>query len=145
MKATARGVSTVLTYLGALPFWLLVLPVILQVGAASQLFAAYGSIIAAFMAGALWGGAQASASGLGIIVLSNVLTLASFASVLIGSPALGLSIQMALYLVLLACDFSLLSDRADLRWYLRLRLRVTALVVLSYVVVLIHAGFNVSR
>ncbi|MDW5315858.1 DUF3429 domain-containing protein [Rhizobium sp. PL01] len=145
MNATARNVATALTYLGALPFWLLMLSpeTFLDVNTAS-VFLSYGAIISSFMAGTLWGTARTGRGDLLIIMASNVFALAAFATLVLGLSLTTLIVQMVLFGILLLADHKTRAGREDQGWYLQLRLRVTLIVAVAYGVVLIDRALSVS-
>ena len=132
MRSEHRTVVSVLTYLGALPFWLLTLAAIFapQIDA-KRLFVAYGAIIASFMAGTLWGSVLGGRPDIFIILSSNVLALVAFATLVIGHSSLSLLTQMILFGLLLAADARILAEHYT-HWYLKLRVRVTLVALLAY-------------
>ncbi|OCI98792.1 hypothetical protein A6U86_33520 [Rhizobium sp. AC27/96] len=128
-----RRLAIVLTYLGTMPFWLLILVSIFAPQFEAQsAFIAYGAIIASFMAGTLWRSALNVRGKIFISLSSNVLALVAFATLLTGSITLGLIAQMILFGVLLVVDAQTIAANSDLRWYLKVRERVTLAVVIAY-------------
>lgn len=128
-----RVLAIVLTYLGTLPFWLLiVVSFIAPQFEAQRAFLAYGAIIASFMAGTLWRSALNGRAGVFVTLFSNVLALVAFATLLIGSITIVLLAQMILFGLLLVVDASTIVEDDDLRWYLKLRGSVTLVVLFAY-------------
>ncbi|MBY4593423.1 MULTISPECIES: DUF3429 domain-containing protein [Rhizobium] len=133
MKSDQRVVSIVLTYLGALPFWLLILASVAAPQIEAQrAFIIYGAIIGSFMAGTLWGSIQNGRHDVLVVVSSNVLALVAFATLLIGSTTVSLLTQMISFGLLLAADARIIAEHDDLGWYLKLRVRVTLVVLFAF-------------
>lgn len=129
--------SSLLAYLGALPFWALVLGrfVGLDPVWAASAFVAYGTGIACFMAGTIWSQAQIrQASPGGLLLLSNGAALAAIAAMLLhaNAPVVALIIQTVTFLLLLFADHRLFRNGDQPPWYFTLRRNVTALVLLAY-------------
>lgn len=145
MNTTPRNAATALTYMGALPFWLLMLApeTVLGVNTAS-VFLSYGAIISSFMSGTLWGTPRAGRSDLLMIVTSNVFALVAFATLVLGLSVTALLVQMALFGFLLLADYRSLTGRDEQRWYWKVRLRVTVIVAVAYCVMLIDRAVSVS-
>lgn len=132
-----RRLTEALTYAGALPFLLLLLPGLPFLDAAARLsaFLAYGAVIAGFMAGALWGLVQREDQPPVVPVMaSNGLALAAWASLLIAPGPVALAVQFTAFIGLLAIDRQLAGRNLEKPWYWRLRLRITAIVCLAYAV-----------
>ncbi|MCO5732128.1 DUF3429 domain-containing protein [Rhizobium sp. SSA_523] len=135
MILPSRTLTQILTYAGALPFFLLLPPTfpLLAVLDPLKAFLAYGAVIAAFMGGSLWGLVQArEASPILPLLLSNLLALCAWLSLLVEEGRAALLLQLAIFLALLGCDRLLLAAGLEQRWYWRLRLRITGLVCLAY-------------
>jgi hypothetical protein len=145
MNTTTRNVATALTYMGALPFWLLTLApeTVLGVNTAS-VFLLYGAIISSFMAGAQWGTEIRGRGDLLSTVTSNVFALVAFLTLMLGLSVTALLMQMVLFGCLLLDDYRSLAGRDDQRWYWKLRLRVTVIVAGAYCVMLIDRAVAVS-
>ena len=145
MNTTRRNFATVLTYMGALPFWLLMLApeIVLGVNTAS-VFLSYGAIISSFMAGTLWGTETRGRGDLLVIVTSNVFALIAFATLVLGLSVTALFVQMVLFGLLLMADYRTLAGRDDQRWYWKLRLRVTVIVAFAYCVMLMDRAVSAS-
>ncbi|WP_337266056.1 DUF3429 domain-containing protein [Oryzifoliimicrobium ureilyticus] len=134
-----KSVSAILTIAGAAPFILLLSPHLPLADAVlpdhETAFLTYGAIIAAFMAGALWGLSQtASNVPIAQLVVSNILALVAWASLLLPRSYLhaSLAIQLASFLGLLAADLNLRKAGLEASWYIKLRLSVTAIVAAAY-------------
>ncbi|KQS61395.1 hypothetical protein ASG39_17815 [Rhizobium sp. Leaf371] len=137
MTPMSKATSTLLTYAGALPFWLLLLaPASLFGIDMVEAFLAYGAVISAFMAGTLWGVAQRGGAGLATIIASNVLALLSFATLLLQQPALSAGLQLIVFGLLLLADRIVFAADVGQRWYVRLRTGVTVVVAIAYVAML---------
>ncbi|WP_377296458.1 DUF3429 domain-containing protein [Rhizobium sp. SGZ-381] len=127
-----QRLTALLTYCGALPFYLAQLPVLDEATRLSA-FLSYGAVIASFMAGTLWGLVQAREKPpLSAIAISNGFALAAWASLLMPAGRLALAVQAISFIGLLATDRSLLSRALEKSWYFALRLRVTLLVLAAY-------------
>ncbi|KQY12450.1 hypothetical protein ASE23_27860 [Rhizobium sp. Root73] len=145
MNATPRTIATALTYMGAFPFWLLMLApeTVLGVNTAS-IFLSYGAIISSFMAGTLWGTETRGRGDLLMIVTSNVFALIAFATLVLGLSVTALFVQMVLFGLLLMADYRTVAGRDDQRWYWKLRLRVTVIVAFAYCVMLMDRAVSAS-
>ena len=134
-----RKVSTGLAYSGALPFWYLALgPKTISGLDTASIFLAYGAIIASFMAGSLWGFAQIRVGDLLIIVTSNLIALVAFATIVTGQFSFATSLQLALFVILLVADYRVKDSNVDRGWYWKLRLRVTILVTIAYLIMIVR-------
>jgi Protein of unknown function (DUF3429) len=137
-----QTLSSLLAYLGALPFWALALGrfVGLDPVWAASAFVAYGTGIACFMAGTIWSQAQIKtpAAG-GYLLVSNGAALAAIAAVLLYPtlPLAALMLQTVTFLLLLFADHRLLRNGDQPAWYFSLRRNVTILVVLAYGVAIV--------
>jgi hypothetical protein len=128
---------TLLTYLGALPFFLAV-----YVSFSSnpflgvdgfQWFATYGLLILSFMAGTLWGQMiDQSVKVKRIAIASNAITLAAWFAFLLADPAIILTIITAGFVMLYVLEIFVMRHLKRPDYYLTLRLRVTALVVVAH-------------
>jgi hypothetical protein len=137
-----QRLTVLLTCAGALPFYLLQLPVFDE-GARLFAFIAYGAVIAAFMAGTLWGlvqSAERSSIVIAMLATSNVLALVAWGTVLMPAGRLALVLQAASFVGLLAGDRYLASSALEKRWYFTLRLSVTLLVLFAYGLALFTFG-----
>jgi hypothetical protein len=128
---------TLLTYLGALPFFLAVYvsfssnPILGVDG--FQWFATYGLLILSFMAGTLWGQMiDQSVKVKRIAIASNAITLAAWFAFLLADPAIILTIITAGFVMLYALEVFVMRHLERPDYYLTLRLRVTALVVVAH-------------
>jgi hypothetical protein len=145
MDTTPRHVATALTYMGALPFWLLMLAPETVAGVnTASVFLSYGAIISSFMAGTLWGTDTRGRGDVLVIVTSNVFALVAFATLVLGLSVTALLMQMVLFGFLLLADYRTLARRDDQRWYWKLRLQVTVVVAVAYFVMLIDRAVSVS-
>ena len=126
-----------LTYLGASPFFLAIFISLSNqtfLGIDSrQWFLTYGLVILSFMAGTLWGQVvNASTRVKRIALATNVITLAAwFAFLLAGTSSVLLIIALG-FIALYLLEFFAISHTQRPDYYLDLRLRVTALVVLAH-------------
>jgi hypothetical protein len=132
-----RTLSSLLAYLGALPFWALALGHYFGLSSdwAASAFVAYGTGIACFMAGTIWSQAQISRPNAGgLLLLSNSAALAAIAALLLHSalPLAALIVQAATFLLLLLADYRLFRGGDQPAWYFTLRRNVTTIVVLAY-------------
>lgn len=149
------NLTSILGYLGSLPFTLLALVMIkgylmgagLQSASVAGLYApyvfiAYSAVILSFLCGTLWSTArtEAEASGLSnaVIILSNLLALAAWASLLMIYLAPIMTI-FAVTLLLAGFLTVLWAERMagqHVGAYWMMRLRVTAVVVVWHVVII---------
>jgi hypothetical protein len=139
-----QTLSSLLAYLGALPFWALALGrfVGLDPVWSASAFVAYGTGIACFMAGTIWSQAQIrQAHAGGLLLVSNGAALAAIAALLLHPtlPLAGLMVQAVTFLLLLFADHRLFRGGDQPAWYFTLRRNVTALVVLAYGLVIATA------
>ncbi|WP_185969912.1 DUF3429 domain-containing protein [Rhizobium straminoryzae] len=135
--ALSRPLTRSLTYAGALPFLILMVPGLPFFDAAARLsaFLAYGAVIAGFMAGTLWGLVQRDDEvPVAPLIASNVLALAAWASLLLSPGEIALAVQFCAFLGLLAVDRHLAGQGLEQSWYWQLRLRITGIVCLAYAV-----------
>jgi hypothetical protein len=114
-------------------------PALPLIGPLEPWYSAYGLVIAAFMAGTLWG--RAAPAGPGergfLLLLSNMVALALWVgAVMLRGPAFDLLLSGAFAILLLA-DLRLTGPAAYPPGYRRLRIAVTGLVILS---LLLHAA-----
>lgn len=131
----AKTLTQILTFSGALPFYLLLIPGFASPEFRLQAYLAYGAVIAAFMAGTLWGLVQRERDPpLAPIVASNVLALASWASLLIPSALAATGLQLLVFILLLEVDRRIGAEGREMPWYFTMRIRITAIVVLSYII-----------
>lgn len=145
MNTTPRNVATALTYMGALPFWLLMLAPETVAGVnTASVFLSYGAIISSFMAGTLCGTETRGRGDVLVIVTSNVFALVAFATLVLGLSVTALLMQMVLFGFLLLADYRTLARRDDQRWYWKLRMQVTVVVAVAYCVMLIDRAVSVS-
>jgi hypothetical protein len=132
-----QTLSSLLAYLGALPFWAFALGRFVgldPVWAVSAIIA-YGTGIACFMAGTIWSQAQIkSPVAGGYLLVSNGAALAAIAALLLYPtlPLAALILQAVTFLLLLFADHRLLRSGDQPAWYFTLRRNVTILVVLAY-------------
>ena len=90
---------------------------------------AYGTVILAFMAGALWGFATKARGQAGVFYALSVVP-ALWAFVMVGGGPVMAAIWLAAGFVgILGLDWLFLTQGLAPRWWLRLRLPVTAIVV----------------
>lgn len=126
-----------LTYLGASPFFLAIFislsnQTFLGVDG-RQWFLTYGLVILSFMAGTLWGQVVNASTRIKRIALAtNAITLAAwFAFLLAGTSSVLLILALGFITLYMLESFAISHiQRPD--YYLDLRLRVTALVVLAH-------------
>ena len=126
-----------LTYLGALPFFLAIylgLSEGLFWGVdASRWFLTYGLVILSFMADTLWGQVVNEEVRIKRIALaSNGITLAAWFAFLLAPASITLPITAMGFITLYVLEAFVMSHIKRPDYYLSLRLRVTALVVLAH-------------
>lgn len=134
----AKTLTQILTFSGALPFYLLLIPGLASPEFRLHAYLSYGAVIAAFMAGTLWGLVQRERDPpLAPIIASNILALAAWASLLIPSAFAATSLQLVLFLGLLEIDRRIGAEGREMPWYFTMRIRITALVAVSYIIQLV--------
>ncbi|RKE83528.1 DUF3429 domain-containing protein [Rhizobium sp. AG855] len=132
-----KPLSSLLAYLGALPFWAIAIAPFAGIDAAmaQSAFIAYGTGIACFMAGTIWSQAQISpAKSSGLLLFSNAAALIAIAALLLHHALLvpALLLQAGTFLLLLLADHRMFRKGDQPAWYFALRRNVTALVLLAY-------------
>ncbi|MGN7293779.1 DUF3429 domain-containing protein [Rhizobium sp. SAFR-030] len=134
MTTSTRTLTQTLTYAGTIPFALFLLPDLPVVGDETMpLFAAYGAIIATFMAGTLWGMVQRDTEpDAKLLVMSNFVALACCACLAFPAGRVTLIVELVLFLALLAMEGSRAPLHAEKPWYWRMRMRVTAIVCVFF-------------
>ncbi len=134
-----------LAYAGAIPFVACAVaavsgfPVPEPPGPVERLAASYGLTIVSFMAGVLWGVylTQKGAVPGHPFLASNAVALMAWAAFLAGPPKLALGVMAALFAYLLYVDYAICRHGVLTEHYFRLRRNVTAIVILSLVVLVL--------
>ena len=126
-----------LTYLGALPFFLAIYLSFTQqtfLGVEGvQWFLTYGLVILSFMAGTLWGQVVNDSVRVKRIALgTNVITLVAWFAFLLNAPPIVLLLIALGFLALYLLELFVMSHIKRPNYYLGLRFRVTALVVVAH-------------
>jgi hypothetical protein len=126
-----------LTYLGALPFFLAI-----YIGLSNQSFLdvlgiqwflSYGLLILSFMAGTLWGQVVNQPIKVKRIALgSNAITLSAWFALLLADPAVVLIIMALGFVAIYLLEAVVMSPIKRPDYYRVLRLRVTTLVVVAH-------------
>ncbi|CAA0125733.1 Uncharacterised protein [BD1-7 clade bacterium] len=152
--STAQPFSTqqrLLGYLGLLPFIIGVLLEwsTLDIAGISGLwlFETYSACIASFVCGIWWGAVinnknhnRASAT----LVLSNVLCLLAWLSLLLDNPIVTLLLLGSVFFVVLVLEKQLKPHRAELQPYFAMRRQVTASVVILHLVMVMDVAISTS-
>ena len=131
------NIIKLLTYLGATPFFL---AIFISLSNHSFLgieglrwFLTYGLVILSFMAGTLWGQVvNLSTKVKRIALASNAITLAAWFAFLLADTAVVLIIIALGFVALYLLEFFVISHTKRPDYYLGLRLKVTALVVVAH-------------
>ena len=131
------NVIKLLTYLGASPFFLAIfLSLSNQTFLAVEgrhWFLSYGLVILSFMAGTLWGQVLNASTWVKRIALAtNAITLAAWFAFLLADLSSVLLITAVGFVALYLLESFAVSHTQRPEYYLGLRLRVTALVVLAH-------------
>lgn len=125
-----------LGYLGLTPFVLILLfeqtVARLFVQSPVQMFIFYSAVILSFVAGTLWR-KQNSHVNTKRQLLSNLFSLLAFTSLLM-PHSIALMILATTYLALLSCEHYFDQVQPDNRSYLKMRLHLTALVIIMHIV-----------
>ena len=130
-----------LTYLGAVPFYLALYLVITNqvlLGiSGGHWFKTYGLVILSFMAGTIWGQVvNASVRVKRLALASNAVTLLAWFAYLLVSTQATLVIMATGFVALYILEALIMTHVTRPDYYLGLRLRVTALVLLAHGVML---------
>jgi hypothetical protein len=130
---------TLLTYLGALPFFLAIYirlsnnPFLGVDGI--QWFVTYGLLILSFMAGTLWGQIINQSTKLrSIAIATNAITLVAWFAFLLTDSAITLIIITLGFIALYLLEAIVMTHIKRPAYYLTLRLRVTAVVVVAHII-----------
>lgn len=131
------NIIKLLTYLGATPFFLAIFISLSNhsfLGVeGSKWFLTYGLVILTFMAGTLWGQVvNLSTKVKRIALASNAITLAAWFAFLLADTAVVLIIIALGFVALYLLEFFVISHTKRPDYYLGLRLKVTALVVVAH-------------
>ncbi|MFD1745768.1 DUF3429 domain-containing protein [Rhizobium helianthi] len=132
-----RYLTQILTFSGALPFYLLLIPglPLFDDPLRLQAFLAYGAVIASFMAGTVWGMVQREIRpSIAVIIASNVVALGIWGSLLLPNALAALILQLFAFSLLLGVDRLVFNRGGEQDWYFSMRIRITALVVLAYLI-----------
>ncbi len=125
-----------LGYLGLTPFVLILLfeqtVARLFVQSPVQIFIFYSAVILSFVAGTLWR-KQNNHVNTKRQLLSNLFSLLAFTSLLM-PHSIALMILATTYLALLSCEHYFDQVQPDNRSYLKMRLHLTALVIIMHIV-----------
>jgi hypothetical protein len=126
-----------LTYLGALPFFLAIYIGLCHQSfldvVGIQWFLTYGLLILSFMAGTLWGQVvNGSIKVKRIALMSNAITLSAWFALLLADPTVVLIIMALGFVALYLLEVVVMSPIKRPDYYRVLRLRVTALVVVAH-------------
>ncbi len=137
---------SLLTYAGALPFFLCALLPFAglveweNVGSFEYIARLYGLAIASFVAGSHWGmylyNRESSPSNL--FLTSNAVVLAAWSAFLFTIPVLTEFVLLLAFLYLLFVDYNLYKAGVTTPYYFRMRLNVTLIVCVSIVVIIYH-------
>jgi len=136
--------APILTLAGAIPFALSALLGLLGIsqlpllGALQPIVASYGLVILSFMAGVHWGQVINRPDWHQLLIISNMITLSGWFAFLTANTTLLWCVLMMGFCALLLVDRRLLSVGLINQAYWRLRLVVTAIVIASLFVFLIH-------
>lgn len=141
MTMNQSSLIKLLTYLGATPFFLAIglrwsNQSFLGVDA-RQWFVTYGLVILSFMAGTLWGQViNESLKVKRIALATNAITLVAWFAFLLAGTSIVLIISALGFIALYVLELSVMSPVQRPDYYLGLRLRVTALVVLAHAIMI---------
>ena len=136
MQKQSIVVACVLTAAGVLPFFLLELAAVLHLHGfdVQRAFFAYAAVIIAFICGMHWGVCFFfSEKKLPQLLLhSNAITLLGWAACCLRSVTWGLIIQSGCFIYLLGLDVLLHRGGVLPTWFFKLRVMVTAVVVVVF-------------
>jgi hypothetical protein len=137
-----RRTATALTYAGSLPFIIALLALFLEMPAddAVRVFLLdaamlYAAVIASFVSGIHWGlyldPVRADRAELNLFVSSNICTLAAWTALLLPMPHAPFLLLAVVFSALFVIDRSLARQGIIEDWFFALRLRISAIVVPS--------------
>jgi hypothetical protein len=143
-ETAAPKAAQLLGWGGVIPFVALALASLTVAPDAAPLLLGYGAIILGFMGAVWWGVAMARGeAGPRLYAISVLPALAAFAALL--APArIGLWILAAGFAALLLFDLAQVDKGAAPPWYGALRVKLTACVLLSLLLVAVFQGRIVS-
>jgi hypothetical protein len=136
--------APVLTLAGVIPFALPALLYLLGIsqlpllGALQPVVASYGLVILSFMAGVHWGQVIHKPSWHLLLIISNVITLGGWFAFLAGNATLLWCVLILGFVALLLVDQRLLVAGVITPAYWRLRMAVTAIVVIALLIFLLR-------
>ena len=137
-------IYSLLTYAGALPFIacallpLIGVSAIQRIGSVDYIAAVYALTIVSFMAGVHWGMAldpQRTEWPVNLFLSSNAVTIMAWLALLTTTPKITLIMGILAFLYLLWVDYRLYSLKLLTAHYFQTRRHVTALVVLSLLMI----------
>ena len=124
--------AKLLTYSGAIPFAATLLLAALKPATLNLDYTAiaigYGAVIASFIAGIHWGIFLFKETPLNLFIHSNIAALLAWLALLVPTQA-GLAVLAGCLLYLLTIDSRLQLTGILPAWYMRLRLRISCLVI----------------
>lgn len=125
----------VLTFAGALPFIIALLFTFLGYEffnvSGQQWFLTYGLLILSFMAGTLWGQVVNQTTKT-IAIVTNIITLLAWFAFLLADTTTILTVNALGFIALYLLESQLMTLVKRPSYYLRLRLHVTAIVVIAH-------------
>ena len=143
MNKSLLKYSSILTYLGILPFWISAIAFHLKIAEKDSLFlfSTYGSVIVSFISGIHWGIniEKSYSKKIWLIFTSNIVALIAWGAIIIPKPIISLSMLIFCFIILLWIDFKIYKIGWIELWFIRLRTSATFLVILPILLVL--SGF----
>lgn len=142
-----------LTYLGALPFYVLLIALFSSLewpvwrSEVVKIYFGYSAIILSFITGIQWGllikKDDQPPVALFFLISTNIVALLSWVFLFVGNIDLKIVAYLSLYIYQLFVDKRLLRYQMIPEWFYALRLRITLIVGLQYVFHLIFIGIIV--
>lgn len=142
IDVSRRRTATALTFAGALPFVIALVALFFELPRADAIriflleaVMLYGAVIASFVSGIHWGlhldPARAERAELNLFVSSNICALAAWVALLLPMAHAPFLLLAVVFAALFAIDWSLFRKGLIERWFFALRLRISAIVVPS--------------
>ena len=138
--------GSLLTYLGVIPFWMSAVAVTFGFEPEKSISAllTYSAVIVAFISGSHWGLCVNDKEEriVWVLALSNLTALLAWGSLLLPNPISALLLIMFTLCILLYIDCKLYQRKKTQEWYIKLRWRVTLLVLLGLALALFSLLLN---
>lgn len=135
-----KSLIKILTYAGIIPF-IFAIVIMLKVGSGPEvqkIVSAYTSIIIAFISGIQFAyGLRTQKLFASVIILSNVISLVGWLAIVVEEISHTAILQILCLLILLFADWHLYHNKIVDKWFMKLRVKVSAIVILCLVIIYI--------